>query len=39
MRREPWQPQFRWLWGAFAVSTFGTWLESTDHEPAALAAA
>ena len=22
----PGRPQFRWLWGAFAVSTFGTWL-------------
>ncbi len=26
MRRESWPPQFRWLWGAFAISTFGTWL-------------
>lgn len=26
MRRGPWEPQFRWLWGAFAVSTVGTWL-------------
>lgn len=26
MRRGSWESQFRWLWGAFAVSTFGTWL-------------
>lgn len=26
VRRGPWESQFRWLWGAFAVSTFGTWL-------------
>jgi MFS family permease len=26
VRRSAWQPQFRWLWRAFAVSTFGTWL-------------
>src|SRR5262249_59562342 len=26
MRRGAWDSQFRWLWGAFAVSTFGTWL-------------
>ena len=26
MRRGPEESQFRWLWGAFAVSTFGTWL-------------
>jgi MFS family permease len=24
--RGGWQTQFRWLWGAFAVSTYGTWL-------------
>src|SRR6185312_9769837 len=26
VRRGSWESQFRWLWGAFAVSTFGTWL-------------
>ena len=26
MRRGSWESQFRWLWAAFAVSTFGTWL-------------
>lgn len=26
VRRRPWDSQFRWLWGAFAVSTLGTWL-------------
>lgn len=26
MRRGSWGSQFRWLWGAFAVSTVGTWL-------------
>ncbi len=26
MRRGPEDTQFRWLWAAFAVSTFGTWL-------------
>ena len=26
MRRGPWESQFRWLWGAFAISTVGTWL-------------
>lgn len=26
MRRGSQESQFRWLWGAFAVSTFGTWL-------------
>jgi MFS family permease len=26
VRRSSWESQFRWLWGAFAVSTFGTWL-------------
>jgi MFS family permease len=26
VRHSPWEAQFRWLWGAFAVSTFGTWL-------------
>jgi MFS family permease len=26
VRARPWERQFRWLWGAFAVSTFGTWL-------------
>lgn len=26
MRRGSWEWQFQWLWGAFAASTFGTWL-------------
>jgi MFS family permease len=26
MRHGAWDSQFRWLWGAFAVSTVGTWL-------------
>jgi MFS family permease len=26
VRRGSWEPQFRWLWGAFSVSTFGTWV-------------
>lgn len=26
MRDGSWERQFRWLWGAFAISTFGTWL-------------
>lgn len=26
MPRRAWEPQFRWLWAAFAASTFGTWL-------------
>jgi MFS family permease len=26
VRRRSWESQFRWLWAAFAVSTFGTWL-------------
>jgi MFS family permease len=26
VRPGSWESQFRWLWGAFAVSTFGTWL-------------
>lgn len=26
MRRGSWESQFQWLWGAFAASTFGTWL-------------
>jgi MFS family permease len=26
MRRGAWDSQFRWLWGAFAVSTVGTWV-------------
>lgn len=26
MRRGSRESQFRWLWGAFAVSTFGTWV-------------
>jgi len=26
VRRDPLGPQFGWLWAAFAVSTFGTWL-------------
>ncbi len=26
MRRGSWESQFRWLWGAFAISTAGTWL-------------
>jgi MFS family permease len=26
VRRRSRESQFRWLWGAFAVSTFGTWL-------------
>ena len=26
VRRGSWESQFRWLWGAFAVSTFGTGL-------------
>jgi MFS family permease len=26
VRHRSWDSQFRWLWAAFAVSTFGTWL-------------
>lgn len=26
VRGAPWESRLRWLWGAFAVSTFGTWL-------------
>lgn len=26
MRRGSWETQLRWLWGAFAISTVGTWL-------------
>jgi MFS family permease len=26
VRHRSWESQFGWLWGAFAVSTFGTWL-------------
>ena len=26
MRRGSWDTEFRWLWGAFAISTLGTWL-------------
>ena len=26
MRSRPWSSQFGWLWAAFAVSTFGTWV-------------
>jgi hypothetical protein len=26
VQQQSWRSQFRWLWGAFAVSTTGTWL-------------